>query len=433
MTTSNITTIVGAQWGDEGKGKITDFFAGEADYVVRFHGGNNAGHTLVVRGETYKLHLVPSGVLYPHVRSIIGAGVLVDAEVLLNELKGLIERGIIPNLGISERAHVIMPYHQALDAALDGHQGALAAGSTRRGIAPVAADKMYRHGIRIGDLLEPELLREKLAKAYQFNVGIITKVFGMPFEQSLESIFEDCINFGQELKKYITDTEVELYQAHKNNKRILFEGAQGMSLDPDHGMYPHTTSTNNIAGHAAVGSGLGINEKTKIVGVVKAYTSRVGGSPFPTELINETGDSIREIGKEYGTTTGRSRRIGWLDTVQVRQSVRTSGLTDIALTKLDILNGFPELKICVAYDIAGERITEMPASLTKMRIAKPVYETLSGWPQLEQSEMDAMIAAGYDALPEAMKKFINFIETQVGCRVTIISLGPERHQTIVRA
>ncbi len=427
-----ITIIVGSQWGDEGKGKITDYFASQADYVVRFHGGNNAGHTLVVEGKTYKLHLVPSGVLYPQVVSVIGNGVLVDPEVLLGEIKKLQEQGIEPNLKISERAHLIMPYHQALDAALDGHQGALSAGSTKRGIAPAAADKMYRQGIRVGDLFEPEILKTKLHQAYTFNNHLIKAITGSDYTISEADILIAYTKVGEVLKKYCTDTELELYQAHQTGKKILFEGAQGMSLDPDHGMYPHTTSTNNVAGYAAVGSGLGFNTKAKIIGVVKAYTSRVGTSPFPTELTDELGEKIRTIGQEFGTTTGRARRIGWLDLVQVRQSVRTSGLTDIAITKLDILNGFSELKVCTSYLIDGQTATEMPASLGQMRKAEPIYTTLPGWPALSQEEMEVMIKSGYESLPATMKAYIAFIEQEINCPISIISLGPNRHQTIIR-
>jgi adenylosuccinate synthase len=427
-----ITVIVGAQWGDEGKGKITDYFARQTDYVVRFQGGNNAGHTLVVNNHTYKLHLMPSGVLYSHIISIIGNGVLVDPKVLLGEIEGLKKQGISPMLKISQRAHVTMPYHIAMDEGLSKHQGDLAAGSTKRGIAPVAADKMYRHGIRMGDLLEPELFREKLTSAYQFNVGVITKVFGLPYPTTFEEIFAEYIAYGQRLKVYITDTEVELHQAFKQNKKILFEGAQGMSLDPDHGMYPHTTSTNNVAGYIETGSGVGFNCEKKIIGVMKAYVSRVGTSPFPTELPGDDGQKLRDKGNEYGTTTGRPRRVGWLDLVQLRQSVRVSGLTDLAITKLDILAGLGDIQVCTHYELDGEKITEMPASLSMIRALKPVYETLSGWEKMDTGEAAALVRGGYDSLPETIKKFIGFIEDGAGCRVSIISLGPDREQTIVR-
>jgi adenylosuccinate synthase len=433
MTSPNVTIVVGSQWGDEGKGKISDYFAADADYVVRFQGGNNAGHTLVVGDEIYKLHLIPSGVLYPHTRSIIGNGVVVDPLILLKELQGLQARGIHPNLGISERAHVIMPYHIALDEALGAHQGALAAGSTKRGIAPVCADKAYRHGIRVGDLLEPDIFVEKLQKAYEFNVGILTHVLGGTFVQSIDSVRDIYLAAGENLRPYITDTEVELHAAYTNGKRILFEGAQGMSLDPDHGLYPHTTSTNNVAGYADVGSGVALNGNSRIIGLVKAYMSRVGVSPFPSELHGEEAQTLRDKGNEYGTTTGRPRRVGWTDLVQIRQSVRTSGITDIALTKLDILGGMEKIKLCVAYSIDGQTHLEMPASLSKMRRAQPVYKVFTGWGAMTPKEYTYCIGSGYASLPQAMRTFIEFIEEGVGCRVGIVSLGPKRRETIVRS
>lgn len=427
-----IRVVVGSQWGDEGKGKITDYFAAKSDYVVRFQGGANAGHTLKVGENVYKLHLVPSGILYPHVVSVVGCGVLLDPKIVLEEIKALKERGVAVNLKISERAHVIMPYHKEVDAALEGHQGKLSAGSTKRGIAPAAADKMYRHGIRVGDLLEPELLREKLEKSFNFNKQLLEKVFEVKYGATLEEIYEEHLKYGESLKEYIADTELELYEAYKKGKQILFEGAQGMSLDPDHGAYPHTTSTNNVAGYADVGSGLGLNCPAQVIGVVKAYTSRVGNSPFVTELTDNFGDQLREKGQEYGTTTGRPRRVGWLDVVQVRQSVRTSGLSDVAITKLDILSGFKEIKVCVAYEVDGLTLKEMPASLGKIRKARPVYKTLAGWNEYSKTDLAEMIKTGYGALPENMKKYIEFIEGEIKCPASIISLGPERDATILR-
>ena len=432
MKDNQLKVIIGTQWGDEGKGKITDYFARQSDYVVRFQGGNNAGHTLVVGDETYKLHLIPSGVLSKNAISVIANGVVVDPKVLLKEISALEERDIKPNLRISERAHVIMPYHIAFDIALSENQGKLAAGSTKRGIAPVCADKVYRHGIRIGDLLEPELLKEKLEKAYHFNKDIIEKVFNGKFEMTLDEIFDEYVKYGQQIKKYITDTEVELYKAFKAGKKILLEGAQGMSLDTDHGVYPHGTSTNNVAGYISVGSGVGYNCEASIIGIMKAYVSRVGISPFVTELADEEAKELRDKGNEYGTTTGRPRRVGWLDLVQVRQAVRVSGITDLCITKLDILGGFPELKVCVAYDVDGERLEEFPASLTKLRKATPIYKTLPGWEEISGEEIEGMIETGYEALPENMRKYIEFIEKNLDINASIISVGPKRNQTILR-
>ena len=425
---SKITAIVGAQWGDEGKGKITDFFAGEADYVVRFHGGNNAGHTVVVDNKTYKLHLIPSGVVYGEPMSIIGNGVVVDPKVLLDEIAYIKEKGIEPKLMVSDRAHVIMPYHIVLDGVLSGHQGKLAAGSTRRGIAPVYADKMYRNGIRMIDLLEPEILSEKLEKGYGFAKGLIEKSLGGTLKITQNEIFDSYCSYGQKLKDYITDTALELYNAHKTGKAILFEGAQGISLDVDHGIYPYTTSSNTAAGHISTGTGVSFRDIDRIIGVVKAYLSRVGEGPLPSEINGGNAHMLREKGNEYGTTTGRPRRVGWLDLVQIRQAVRVNGLTEIALTKLDILNGFKELSICVAYKINGQKIMEMPASLNQFRKSIPVYETLPGWGDLPSDILDS----GYDALPSTMREYIAFIERAVECPVKIISIGPQRHETILR-
>ena len=428
INTSKITAIVGAQWGDEGKGKITDFFAGESDYVVRFHGGNNAGHTVIVEGNTFKLHLIPSGIIYGGPMSIIGNGVVVDPRVLLDEIEYIEGKGIDPKLMVSDRAHVIMPYHIELDGALSNHQGDLAAGSTRRGIAPVYADKMFRNGIRTIDLLEPDVLMEKLTKGYSFAKGIIEKALSKKIESSIEEIFDSYCSYGERLKPYITDTSVELYNAYKNNKSILFEGAQGISLDVDHGIYPYTTSSNTAAGHISTGTGVSFRDIGRIIGVVKAYLSRVGESPLPSEMHGNEAESLREKGGEYGTTTGRPRRVGWLDLVQVRQAVRVNGLTEIALTKLDVLSGFESIKVCVSYDVSENNILEMPASLSQYRLAKPVYESLSGWGNLP----DKIWEKGFDALPETLKEYIKFVEDQIDCPVKLISVGPQRHETILR-
>jgi len=425
---SKITTIVGAQWGDEGKGKITDFFAGKADYVVRFHGGNNAGHTVIVDGKVFKLHLIPSGVIYGDPLSVIGNGVVVDPKALINEIEYLKEKGINPRLIVSDRAHVIMPYHIALDSALSDHQKDLAAGSTNRGIAPVYADKMYRNGIRMIDLIEPDVFLEKLDKGFDFNKGLIENALGQSLNHTIEEIFKTYIDYGKILKPYISDVSVELFKAYKDGKNILFEGAQGMSLDVDHGIYPYTTSSNTAAGHISIGTGVSFKSVNRTIGVVKAYLSRVGESPLPTELEDETGDHIRENGGEYGTTTGRPRRIGWLDLVQVRQAVRVNGLTEIALTKLDVLNNIGELLVCNAYEVGGDEIYEIPASLTDYRNAKPVYEKLKGWGKIPENIWDK----GFDKLPQEIKDYISFIEKRIDCRVTIVSVGPQRHETIIR-
>tara|TARA_B100000965_G_scaffold357348_1_gene335986 strand:- start:2819 stop:4111 length:1293 start_codon:yes stop_codon:yes gene_type:complete len=425
---SKITTIVGAQWGDEGKGKITDFFASESDYVVRFHGGNNAGHTVIVNGKTFKLHLIPSGVIYGEPLSVIGNGVVVDPKALINEIGYLKNKGIEPKLMVSDRAHVIMPYHIALDGALSNHQEDLAAGSTNRGIAPVYADKMYRNGIRMIDLLEPDVFNEKLNKGYNFNKGLIENALGRSLDYTKKEIYETYIEYGKILKPYISDVSVELFEAYNKGKNILFEGAQGMSLDVDHGIYPYTTSSNTAAGHVSIGTGVSFKSVNRTIGVVKAYLSRVGESPLPTELKDKTADYIRESGGEYGTTTGRPRRIGWLDLVQVRQAVRVNGLTEIALTKLDVLNNIDELMICNSYKIDDREIYEIPASLSEYRIAKPVYQKLKGWKDIPDNIWDK----GFGKLPREIKEYISFIEERVNCNVTIVSVGPQRHETIIR-
>ena len=425
---SKITTIVGAQWGDEGKGKITDFFAGQSDYVVRFHGGNNAGHTVIVDGKTFKLHLIPSGVIYGEPLSVIGNGVVVDPKALIDEIQYLKDKGIEPKLMVSDRAHVIMPYHIALDGALSNHQDNLAAGSTNRGIAPVYADKMYRNGIRMIDLIEPDIFSEKLDKGFDFNKGLIENALGQSLDYSKKEIYKTYIEYGKILEPYIADVSVELFNAYKKGKNILFEGAQGMSLDVDHGIYPYTTSSNTAAGHVSIGTGVSFKSVNRIIGVVKAYLSRVGESPLPTELNDKTADYIRESGGEYGTTTGRPRRIGWLDLVQVRQAVRVNGLTEIALTKLDVLNNIDELLICNSYKVDDREIYEMPASLRNYRNAKPIYEKLKGWGDIPDNIWDK----GFNKLPQEIKDYISFIEERIDCKVTIVSVGPQRHETIIR-
>ncbi|MAI57706.1 MAG: adenylosuccinate synthase [Rhodobacteraceae bacterium] len=423
-----MAVIVGAQWGDEGKGKITDFFAGDSDFVVRFHGGNNAGHTVIVNGKTYKLHLIPSGIVYGKPMSVIGNGVVIDPKALLDEIDYIEAKGIAPKLMVSDRAHIIMPYHIALDGALSNHQGQLAAGSTRRGIAPVYADKMFRNGIRTIDLLEPDVFAEKLEKGYSFTKNIIEKVLHKKFDPPMEDILKTYLDYGKKLAPYICDTSVELYNAYKEGKSILFEGAQGISLDVDHGIYPFTTSSNTSAGHISTGVGVSFRKINTIIGVVKAYLSRVGESPLPSEITGEKAQILREKGGEYGTTTGRPRRVGWLDLVQIRQAVRVNGLTDIALTKLDVLNNFDKIKVCIGYEVNGEKVYQMPASLRQYRLAKPIYKSLPGWPDLPEKVWEE----GFSALPQTLKNYVSYIESETGCLVKIVSVGPQRHETILR-
>jgi len=425
---SKISAIVGSQWGDEGKGKITDYFARDVHYVVRFHGGNNAGHTVIVNDKTYKLHLIPSGVIYGKPISIIGNGVVVDPKVLIEEISYIKEKGINPKLMVSDRAHIIMPYHIALDSALSGHQGKLAAGSTKRGIAPVYADKMFRNGIRMIDLLEPEIFEKKLKKSYRFSQGLIENVFKKKFDVTMGEILDKYLSYGEILKEFIGDTALELFEAHNSGKSILFEGAQGISLDVDHGIYPYTSSSNTVAGHVSTGAGVGFRKINRVIGVVKAYVSRVGESPFPSEIHGVDAEELRKKGKEYGTTTGRPRRVGWLDLVQLRQSVRVNGLTEIALTKIDILNGFKSIPVCTSYDVGGKIVSEMPASLMAYQNAKPIYINHNGW----DIPMNNIHEKGFEGFPDELKNYIDFIEKEINCPVKIISTGPQRHETIIR-
>ena len=428
LDVGTITVIVGAQWGEEGKGKITDFFAGSSNYVVRYHGGNNAGHTVIVNDNKYKLHLIPSGVLYPDPISVIGNGVVIDPRALLDEIAYLIDKDVTPNLMISDRAHVIMPYHKLLDGALTHHQDKLAAGSTKRCIAPVYGDKMFRNGIRIVDLLEKDILYEKLIKYFEFANNLYCAITSSQMDIHFDDVYNNYLDMGSQLKPYISDVSLELHNAYHNKQTILFEGAQGISLDVDHGIYPYTTSSNTIAGSISTGTGVSYRDIHRIIGVTKAYLSRVGEGPLPSELHGEESNELREKGCEYGTTTGRPRRVGWLDLVQVRQAVRVNGLTEIALTKLDILSNMNDLFVCTAYNINGVEESEMPASLLRFRSAEPVYKKLSGWGDLS----DDMIKQGYRALPQTLKDYVSFIESEVSCKVSIISVGPQRHQTIIR-
>ncbi len=419
-----ITIIVGAQWGDEGKGKLVDYLANDNEYIVRFQGGNNAGHTLVVDGVTTKLHLLPSGVLYPGKRVIIGAGCLVDPVVLLQEIQGLVGRGMEINLGLSGRAHVILPSHQILDGAVSDSQGKLGAGSTRRGIAPVSSDKAARNGIRVIDLIDPQVLKEKIGILISGHQLLLNEVYKNPVKLDKEQIYNDLLGLGKQLEKYICDTELEVWQAQKDNKEILLEGAQGIALDPDYGVYPHTTSSNNVAGYGYVGSGVVPDKKPRIIGVSKAYLSRVGQSPLPTELFGKEAADLRIKGNEFGTTTGRPRRVGWLDLVHLKQAVQAHGLTELAFTKFDILSGMESVPVCIAYEINGVQTEQFPLKLSDFRAAKPIYKNLTGW-----EELPSQITSIKD-LPKTLLDFIKFTEAYLGCKISIVSFGPDRSQTL---
>jgi len=422
------TVIVGAQWGDEGKGKVVDYYAAKADYVVRFNGGSNAGHTVVVDEKTYRFHLLPSGVLRGK-QVVIGNGVVVDPEVLLEEIASMEAAGFPVHLAISDRAHVVFPYHKAQDALEERLKGVLAAGTTLRGIGPCYADKVARFGVTFSDLLDPGALREKL----NLLVPLKQRLFNAlgdegPLDE--DAIYSQYTGYARKLGGYVRDTSQLLNDALRKGAKVLFEGAQGTHLDVDHGIYPYVTSSNCIAGAACTGAGVSPKDIGEVVGVVKAYTSRVGLGPVPTELTAEVGDRIREVGGEYGTTTGRPRRIGWLDLMLVTYAHRVNRFSSIAVTRLDVLSGINPLKICVRYNIGGEETSQFPASMRRLAEAKPVYIDVHGWPMLSREEWRQVAAKGWDALPENAKLYLKTIEENVGVPISLISIGPGRHETI---
>ena len=420
---SNISVIIGAQWGDEGKGKITDFFSAQSQYVVRFQGGNNAGHTIILDDKTLKLHLIPSGVLHPKCKLVIGSGVVIDPSVLIREIDLLKKEGLGVNLLISDRAHLIMPYHVDIDHHLTALQNDLAAGSTRSGIAPVYADKMYRHGLRIVDLLNENVFAKRLKKSFTFNKRLVENVFDEKFEYSYDSILKQYLEYIKIIKPYVGNTTKELSSAEKAGDSILFEGAQGACLDVDHGLYPFTTSSNTIAGQIEAGSGVGLNRSKRIVGIAKAYLTYVGRGPLPTEIKPPLEDTIREVGQEYGTTTGRARRIGWIDLVQLKHANQLNGFSELILTKVDVLTGLPEVKLCVAYEVDGEKIDYVPSDLEVFNKIKPVYETLGGWASLPKK------INSFDECPPELQVFIKKVEELTGTSISLVSYGPDRNQT----
>lgn len=422
--------IVGAQWGDEGKGKIVDYFAKDVDYVVRFQGGNNAGHTLVVDGEVYKLHLIPSGVLYKNKRIVLGNGMVIDPEVLVSEMDSFTDRGIKLNMLISDRAHIIFPFHILMDGMIDEYKGKLGAGTTRRGIGPCYADKAERFGIRMVDLLDKKIFKEKYDKLFDLKMNTFKRLYRQKVDLNKNDIFNHYWKLGQKLKKYVGDVSVELNDAMDKGQTILFEGAQGTMLDNDHGVYPHTTSSNTIAGGVCTGAGVGPTKIDRVIGVVKAYLSRVGSSPLPTEGNAKEAAHLREKGQEFGTTTGRPRRCGWIDLVQLRHAVRVNGLTSLAITKIDVLGGLKRIPICVNYKLGNKIISHMPASLDVFRKCKPVYKYIPGWQDLTEEDFALIVKKGYNALPKNMKKYIKIIEQEIKVPVELISVGPDRKATI---
>jgi len=418
--------IVGAQWGDEGKGKIVDFYTERADAVVRFQGGNNAGHTLVVDGEKIILHLIPSGILHQGTDCCIGGGVVLDPEIFMEELDGLRKKGKFPegsSLLISDAAHVIMPYHKRIDIAREERAGKGKIGTTGRGIGPCYEDKASRRGIRVGDLLYPELLRKKIyCQVEEKNAYLQGYLNAEPFDA--EEIFATMCKYGQLLKPYIGNVADHIHQCMAEGKSILFEGAQGSQLDIDHGTYPFVTSSNTLAGGACAGAGVGPKAIDEVIGIVKAYTTRVGSGPFPTELENETGERLREIGGEFGSTTGRARRCGWLDLVVLKQACQLNSLTGLAITKLDVLTGMDELKVCTAYELNGKTIKTVPSRAEDLENCKPVYETLPGW------NNDLSKAKLMDDLPPEAKAYLDFITKQLNCPIALVSIGQDRNETI---
>ena len=420
------TVICGLQWGDEGKGKATDLLADRVSTVVRYQGGDNAGHTVVIGDQVFKLHLVPSGVLHPHITPVIGAGVVVNPRTLLEEMAMLNERGISTDkLRVSRAAHAIMPYHVALDGARETAAATGAIGTTKRGIGPAYGDRSARTGVRMGDLLDPALLRQRLEVALAEKNAVLRHVYdASTFE--LEELLNQAIAWGEALRPHITDTTSLVQDALAAGEHVLLEGAQGTLLDIDHGTYPFVTSSSPIAGGATTGGGVGPLQIDNVIGVLKAYSTRVGSGPLPTELHDDVGDHLVRVGREFGTTTGRQRRCGWLDLVPLRHATRVNSANSLMLNKLDILTGLPELKVCVAYRIDGETTEEWPADAAVLARAEPVYRTFPGWTE------DLRDAKSIDTLPTAARQYMAAIEERAGAPITILSVGPERTQTLVR-
>ena len=422
-----IIAVIGAQWGDEGKGKVVDLLAEKARVVVRFSGGDNAGHTVINQYGEFGLHLIPSGIFYPGVTCIIGNGVVINPAVLINEIDQLNQRGVdTTGLFISDRAHLIMPYHTLLDGLEEESRGGKAIGTTRKGIGPAFADKTARLGIRIGDLLDKEVFQERLRSILEYKNTILTKIYGVK-PLSLDEIYNQYCQYGERLAPRIQETTVMLAEALDRHELVMLEGAQGALLDPDFGTYPYTTSSSPLAGGSCLGAGVGPTRIDRVLGVFKAYCTRVGSGPMPTELKDETGDLIREQAHEYGTTTGRPRRCGWFDAVVGRFSARINGLTGIAITRLDVLDILPSLKICVGYKLDGQKIDYFPGSITILERCQPIYEELAGWQSPTSDIRD------YEQLPAEAKQYIARLEELISCPANIISVGARREQTIHKA
>ena len=416
--------LLGAQWGDEGKGKATDLLGGSVDYVVRYQGGNNAGHTVVVGDQKYALHLLPSGILSPGCTPVIGNGVVIDPAVLLSELSGLQQRGVdTSKLLISGNAHLITPYHRTIDKVTERFLGKRRIGTTGRGIGPAYADKINRVGVRVQDLFDESILRQKIDAALHDKNQVLVKIFNRR-ALSAEQVIEEYLGYAEQIRDYVTDTVLVLNKALDEDKVVLLEGGQGTLLDVDHGTYPFVTSSNPTAGGACSGSGIGPTRITRTIGILKAYTTRVGAGPFPTELHDEDGQRLRTIGGERGVTTGRDRRCGWFDAVIARYATRVNGLTDFFLTKLDVLTGWEQIPVCVAYEIDGRRVEELPYSQTDFHHAKPVYEMLPGWSE------DISGAKTFEDLPKNARAYVKALEEMSGAPISAIGVGPGRDETI---
>jgi len=416
--------IVGAQWGDEGKGKATDLLADSVDFVVRYQGGNNAGHTVVVGEETYALHLLPTGVLSPNATPVIGNGVVIDPEVLIGEIDGLEARGVsCDRLLISANAHLIMPHHIALDKVTERHLGSARIGTTGRGIGPTYADKVARMGIRMQDLFDPGILGQKLELVLREKNQLLTKVYNRRGIDA-DAVAAEYLGYAGRLGRYMADTGLVVNQALDQGKVVLLEGAQATLLDVDHGTYPFVTSSSPTSGGACAGSGVGPTRITRVIGILKAYTTRVGAGPFPTELTDARGEWLRKTGGEYGVTTGRARRTGWFDAVIARYATRVNGITDYFITKLDVLSGLEKVPVCVAYDVAGTRHAEMPMTQTEFHHATPVYEHLDGWWE------DISGAKTLEDLPRNARAYLMALQDMIGAPVSAVGVGPRRDQTL---
>ncbi len=417
--------VIGAQWGDEGKGKITDLLSRSADVVVRSQGGVNAGHTVVVQGQTFKLHLIPSGILYPDTECIIGSGTVIDPQVLIEEIEQLNALGVAAdNLYISQTAHITMPYHREIDMAAEKSRGEYKIGTTGKGIGPTYADKSERTGIRVLDLMNPEHLHKQLKWTIDYKNVILEKLYNLtPLDP--ETVIEEYLKYAERLRPYVIDSSLKIYEAIQEKKNILFEGAQGTLLDLDHGTYPYVTSSNPIAGGACVGAGIGPTAIDRVIGVAKAYTTRVGEGPFPTELNGEIGHFLGDRGSEFGTTTGRRRRCGWFDAVIGRYAVRINGLDCLAITKLDVLDELEEIKVCIAYEIDGQNCGHFPTNASQFANCEPVYQTLPGWQQPISG------CRSLSDLPKQALDYLKFLAELMEVPIAIVSVGPSRDQTII--